>query len=268
MGLGDDVMASGRAARMHAGSGRKVVIGPPGSRYWSAAFDHAPYLVQPDEGESGADRLYDYPGHRPYIDYAMSTPTRQVLIPEHRPRPGALYFSQFENEVAQRWLVETGAAPGYVLIAPHIKQSFSGPNKGWPRHHWHDLLSKLHDRDIETVIAAPPDSGCALGADHHILHADVRRSLALLRYASCVVCPEGLFHHAAAALGVPAVVLWGARTDPRILGYPGHVNLTHGSDWCGSMRERCDHCAAAMEAITPDRVVEAVEDVQCRTLAE
>ena len=54
---------------MHAESGRKVVIGPPGARYWSPVFNHATWLVSTDEPEMNADRLYDYPGNRPYINY-------------------------------------------------------------------------------------------------------------------------------------------------------------------------------------------------------
>jgi hypothetical protein len=49
-----------------------------------------------------------------------------------------------------------------------------------------------------------------------------------------VVCCEGGISHIAAALRVPAVVLFGGFSDPEWTGYPDHINITSDID--------CKHC--------------------------
>jgi len=49
-----------------------------------------------------------------------------------------------------------------------------------------------------------------------------------------VVCAEGGISHIAAALNVPAVVLFGGFSDPEWTGYPDHVNITSDIE--------CKHC--------------------------
>jgi len=68
---------------------------------------------------------------------------------------------------------------------------------------------------------------------------------------------EGGLHHAAAALGRPAVVIFGHFIDPEVTGYHGHKNLRGGAvGMCGSWSS-CPECVRAMEAITPEVVVDA-----------
>ena len=47
----------------------------------------------------------------------------------------------------------------------------------------------------------------------------------MLSGARAAVLHEGGLHHAAAALGMPAVVLFGGMISPRNTGYDVHVNL-------------------------------------------
>lgn len=49
-----------------------------------------------------------------------------------------------------------------------------------------------------------------------------------------VVCPEGGISHIAAALKMPAVVIFGGFSDPEWTGYPDHINITTDVD--------CKHC--------------------------
>jgi len=50
-----------------------------------------------------------------------------------------------------------------------------------------------------------------------------------------------------------AIVLFGGFVPPAVTGYPMHRNLTGGAEACGSFN-RCDHCLAAMRAISVDEV--------------
>lgn len=242
MGWGDDIMAVGAAIARGWKRGGCIIgrstdkpnrspmyrgldwVNPPGARHF----------------------LRSYNGYREYFDYKRSNAKRQVLHENHRPHPGELSLPEPSGDVRG------------VILHTQVKTSFSGDNKRWPWAYWVELRRELEANGVEVWQVDPPGSqglGCSWYSD-----ADVRKSLAQLQAASAVVTSEGLLHHAAAALEVPAVVLWGGRTDPRILGYPGQANLTSREEWCGSRRP-CDHCAAAMRDITPDQVMAEVLEV-------
>jgi hypothetical protein len=65
-------------------------------------------------------------------------------------------------------------------------------------------------------------------------------------------------HHGAAAVGTPAVVIFGGFIPPAVVGYDMHVNLTGGAEACGSLN-KCLHCRAAMEKISVEEVYQAVK---------
>jgi hypothetical protein len=66
-------------------------------------------------------------------------------------------------------------------------------------------------------------------------------------------------HHGAAALDVPAVVIFGAWIPPAVTGYAMHANLTGGATTaCGSLRP-CNHCRDALDAIKLTDVTQAVK---------
>ena len=134
--------------------------------------------------------------------------------------------------------------------------------------HWCQLVEAFRERGQAVVQASRPGDKVLPHVSAVIRDQDVRRSLAIMRYARCVVTTDGLFHHAAAALSVPAVVIWGARTNPEILGYKTQTNLTFGDDWCGSLKQVCAHCQRAMSQIEPGRVWFAVEKMICGTPVE
>jgi ADP-heptose:LPS heptosyltransferase len=86
-----------------------------------------------------------------------------------------------------------------------------------------------------------------------------RQACALLSKASLFIGTDGGLHHAAAALGKPAVVIWGGYTHPRNLGYDFHVNLqANGVEPCG-LTIPCQHCRTAMDRVTVKEVVQAVK---------
>jgi ADP-heptose:LPS heptosyltransferase len=90
------------------------------------------------------------------------------------------------------------------------------------------------------------------------LETTFRQALAVLQGASLLVTTDGALHHAAAALGVPAVVIWGGFTSPKNLGYDSHTNLWTGAHPCGIWKYECPHCRKALNAITPQQVIDAI----------
>jgi ADP-heptose:LPS heptosyltransferase len=101
------------------------------------------------------------------------------------------------------------------------------------------------------------------GARHRLHEANplpvqnFRHALSMMRRAKLIVTSEGGLHHGAAAMGVPAVVIFGGFIPPQVTGYDMHINLAHG-EACGRYTP-CQHCKEAMEAISFEQVLGAVE---------
>jgi ADP-heptose:LPS heptosyltransferase len=86
-----------------------------------------------------------------------------------------------------------------------------------------------------------------------------RDALAVMSLADVALVPEGGMHHGAAAVGIPAVVLFGGFIPPDVVGYDTHVNLTGGATgFCGSL-DKCHHCRDALAAISVEEVYQAVK---------
>lgn len=247
-------MAVGEALAIHERTGRRVRIGrSPDRPASSIMFRGLDFLDQ--GGGACKEFVRSFEGGRPYIDYGRSR-RGQRLHANYRAKAGRIAFTKDERERAAELVA--GVDPPRVFVEPHVKGSFSGDNKRWPWSHWMRVAWALHDAGRSVVQVSAPRFQSTLPHTLRVAVDDVRVALATLEHAAVLVTTDGLLHHAAAALDVPTVVIWGARTDPRILGYPYQVNLTSGTDWCGS-RAPCDHCREAMQRIEPERVLDAVE---------
>ena len=156
--------------------------------------------------------------------------------------PGEIYFAPSEL----RW-TETD----FVYIEPNVKGSFGG-NKDWGFDRWQKVVDSLPE--IKWIQGA----GGRLKRVDQIDTKSFRDACALLSRASLFVGTDGGLHHAAAALGIPAVVVWGGLIGPETLGYDTHTNLCKATHFCGSQTS-CHHCRVALELITPAMVIEAIE---------
>lgn len=148
-------------------------------------------------------------------------------------------------------------ASGAVVFNPSIKQRAS-PNKAWEWERWQKLVSLMSG--IRWIQAVEPGVKRIRGAEQ-IETPSFQSVLGLLAGARAAVLHEGALHHAAAAVGAPAVVIFGGYIGPRVTGYDGQVALFQDTpEWplgCG-MRIPCEHCKAAMAAITPEIVASAL----------
>ena len=94
---------------------------------------------------------------------------------------------------------------------------------------------------------------------------DFREALLILSKAKLFVGTDGGLHHAAAALGIPAVVIWTGFSSPKHLGYDGHTNIHDGSDPCGTYHGVCSHCLLKANDISVKQVLDAVNTIWHRT---
>ena len=85
-----------------------------------------------------------------------------------------------------------------------------------------------------------------------------RESMAYLKAARLYIGPEGGLHHAAAAVGTRAVVVYGGFTSPLITGYAFQTQLTGGAaEACGTRYGLCPHCREHLDRITVAEVLAA-----------
>lgn len=260
MGYGDEIMVTGEARRLQERDPRPVlVVGHDGMPRWHPLWEHNPRLVRDRKGEF--QELRNGPRCRPYVDYAamrrdfasvfpgrpFTTKVRDARLPwrytNWRSTPGELYLPRFESR-------------GTVVIEPHMKPSGS-PNKQWGWERWQELVRLM---DLSWVQLGPPGTRILEGV-RHLSTPTFLDARAPLSGASAAVLPEGGLHHAAAALGIPAVVIFGGMTSPANTGYDLHVNLFEPEDGPCGQRVACEHCERAMAAIRPEIVAHHLEQV-------
>lgn len=254
MGYGDDIMASGmvrsirsRGKRAAFGDGKRVIWGP-----WSEeVFRHNPYVAKPgEEGAKDIEWVDYYKGHRNYNSYDGKL-NRWIWNYKFRPERGELFFDHDENKFSD------GIGKDFILIEPNVPWLKPvAVNKDWGR--WRYQAVADHFRGFDVVQFSH-------GRDRlkgvRMIHTPTfRHALAAMRRAKVAVLPEGGLHHGAAAVGLPAVVLFGGFIPPQVTGYSDHVNLTGGADVaCGSWT-KCNHCRAALDNIPVEEVCNHVAD--------
>lgn len=249
MGIGDEIMAAGRAEALAKQIGKKVcIVDRFGAPRWHEIWGGNPYITA---DLSKGTPMLDCGGVRPYI--AKKTSLRWVWK-SYRPQPATIVLTQEEERFGKEHA-------GLIVIEANIKPKAS-PAKQWPEQHWRRFfglakrlpLARLRENDPERY-------GVRLAATPTIRHA-----AAVLRYAEAYVGHEGALHHLAAAWRIPAVVIMGGYIGPEHTGYDisTHRYLTGGVKACGT-RGQCQHCASAMQSITPEIVYESLLEVlSCR----
>lgn len=249
MGMGDEVMASGHARRLHQQTGKRVVIVDRDRRpRWSEVWDHNPIIAR-ERADDTVD-LQHAPGVRPYLtgwdartrtwsfnhDYRAVDLVGEIwLTPDERKRAAALVPAPF------------------VLIEPNINPKNS-VNKQWGADKWQQLVDGLPQiRWLQLDTGGPVKlQGVAMAKV-----PTYRDACAVLDRAQFYVGPEGGLHHAAAALGKRAVVIFGGFVSPRTTGYDTHINIVGDPVACGRMNY-CGHCERAMQNIAVETVTAAV----------
>jgi len=247
MGLGDWVQATGEAKVHHAATGRRVCFGNGGKFYWSEVFDGNPRLARAPAPD--VDVLVQGGGARPYI--AEKGGKRWIWKP-YKPIPGELYFTPAELEFARGFRHK-------IILGPDVKQ-VGHINKDWGRARWVELTRLLCGLPIAQFVSMGLRNAPLPGVEQ-IGTETFRQAAAVLAGARAAVLHEGGLHHAAAAVGAPAVVIFGGFISPAVTGYDMHRNLFAGDGLgCGS-RINCQHCRDCMATITPTIVANALREL-------
>lgn len=273
MGYGDRLMAIGDALVLHQAGAAKVAVGDGQKVDWDDLCEGLDFLADQAHVEAHPETpwVISHSSNRPYIDYeAMrrcihrnghlaAKDLRRKDLPkllghyiwnwDYGASPARVAFRPEEQA-----LIDSFSKTPYVVVEPFIKRR-APPNKQWPVERMQQVVDALAET-IRVVQVSAPENPAILRHVIKVRPTSFRQAMAYVAGASLYIGPEGGLHHAAAAVGTPAIVLFGGYISPKTTGYEGHVALTGGATrFCGTKRQVCPHCAEAMARITPDRVV-------------
>jgi hypothetical protein len=248
MGLGDWLMASGDAKEANERTGKKVKLGDGVRMSWDGqVFANNPRMAS--NSDTNVVWVKNYQGHRPYLKGTKNG--RMLFNDDYKPRAGEIYFSQSEKKNIDK------IDKDYIIVEPNVKRVYAHTvNKAW--HGWEELFKhdlpwlQLGDVSVKRYTNWKET-------------ATFRDALQILSKAKLFIGTDGGLHHAAAALGIPSVVIWTGFTSPRHLGYDTHRNIHDGSEPCGTYNSVCRHCLLKSQAITVEQVLDAVNTEWYRT---
>lgn len=252
MGYGDQLMATGMARGAKA-RGKRIAFGDGKRILWSAGAEEI-FRDNPNIAAPGSERDWDiewveyYKGKRIYNRQGDG---RWIWNYSFKALSGELFFSEAEQRHALQ------SVSDFVLMEPNVPQQKSvSKNKDWGFEKYVSLARKFSLAGFRVSQFAASRAVQSLDCAVTIDARSFRQAVSILSRAVLYVGPEGGLHHGAAAVSVPAVVLFGGFIPPQVTGYDEHINLTGGAEACGSLAP-CDHCKAAMNAISVDEVYEA-----------
>jgi hypothetical protein len=253
MGLGDWLLATAEAKFYNEKHNLPVAFKSPktGKYFWSETFRNNPRILKDPAPGTKFVAIHNCSGSRPYI--TEITPDRVHYNMDFKAVPGELFLTAEEK---------AAGIQGAVLIEPHTKSQEFSRNKVWPWDRWQEVVSRL---DLPWVQLGSEEN-TSLDGVKRVVTKSFRDALGYINKASLVVTTDGALHHAAAALGKPAVVLWGGLAPWTVLGYSTHTNICKATSVCGSIKS-CSHCQKAMEAITVEEVIKAIDEMRAGRLA-
>lgn len=252
MGLGDQLMATGMACGA-AARGRRIAFGDGRRIIWdknsATVFENNPNIAPPGaERDPDLEWIGYYKGNR---GYNRQEGGRWIWNLDFHAIPGEMFFTDRERKAGGRF------GNGFVVIEPAVERwKRSAQNKEWGRANYQAVADSLIRDELQVVQFVHPSNPEPLEGVKQIQAHGFRDALAILSRACLYIGPEGGLHHGAAAVDVPAVVLFGGFIPPSVTGYATHTNLTGGAKACGSIHP-CLHCKEAMRAIHPSDVLNA-----------
>jgi Glycosyltransferase family 9 (heptosyltransferase) len=251
MGSGDDIMGTGMARGFHErgklaafGDGKRIIWGP-----WSEdMFRHNPNIAAPGaECSANLEWVPYYKGSRIYNSLKNG---KWVWNYAFKATPGEFFFSKDESGLG-----ETFNKINFVVMEPNVPwQKEVALNKDWGGDKYAIVADKLKSLGYEIIQFIHKNSKNKLQAARKLEFQRFRDAISVLSKSSLYIGPEGGMHHAAAAVGIPGVVIFGGFIPPAVTGYDGHINLTGGADACGNIKP-CGHCSTALRKISTEQVV-------------
>jgi Glycosyltransferase family 9 (heptosyltransferase) len=144
-------------------------------------------------------------------------------------------------------------------------ESFAYPNGGFTRR----AYASFPDGSKKVVKVSIPDTFFTIPASRPAgSYLDLRGQTTLPELVAAIAAADLIIAldtgpmHIAAAVGTPAVVIYGGYIDPVCTGYPGNINLYSAVECAPCwMREPCPHGKKCLHMITPAQVESALDQL-------
>jgi ADP-heptose:LPS heptosyltransferase len=171
------------------------------------------------------------------------------------------------QDLVERFRREWSALPKPWIIVARVAGAWT-PNKDWPGEYWDDLVVRLAARATIIDVGIKPVEASSRPAGSYL---DLRGQTTLPELVAAIAAADLIIAldtgpmHIAAAVGTPAVVIYGGYIDPVCTGYPGNINLYSAVECAPCwMREPCPHGKKCLHMITPAQVESALDQLSER----
>lgn len=250
MGMGDELMALGEAEAIYRATFSRVLIVDRDDRpRWSPVWENHPAVARSAD-EPHRVRLVNCVGARPYIKaWAEDGGQPMAVFSNWRARDCASRLALTAAEAGLGAELRAKIGP-YVVVEPHVKGA-SSVNKDWGFARFQKVVDLMPG--VSFVQMGPELQ--SLSRVQRVKTPTFRDACGILTHADAYLGPEGGLHHAAAALSVPAAVIFGSFISPATTGYPQHANFYTPDEHapCGRWAP-CSACRQALERIRPEAV--------------
>lgn len=243
-------------------------------RYERAVFERSlklnveaggPLLVHVDmrihsyaEGQTHRKTIWKTGGNTAHViarEFGFSIPDQKC----------SLWFSDQECAEIQALLENSGVRAPYIVVEPDTNIDWFGQLRAWPMTDWQKLVDKIRTAypDYQVVQIGLGKTGILDGAIDLTGKTSFRSAALVMQQSALFLGTEGGLMHAAAAVEVPSVILWGGVTLPEFAGYP-HLHeivcLYMDCAPCGNLGW-CDYGHRCMKDISVTRVLVALDKV-------
>ena len=268
-GLGDDLFVNTISYHLWKQEGRKVVVagrhpelflGNPGAwmiptRSQKVAhqvgrlllklriIDSMTYMgYQPDEKDGGM---------RPMNAHLFEVLSKKVGL-RNAPKKPEIFLT---NEEKKRASLPIGLKPWIAIHSTGVTEMTD--NKNWYPERFMEVSKKLRDTCRVVQLGRKCDPRLEVDLDlRGKIHP--REAASVIASCSALVCQEGYLMHAATAVGIPSVVIYGGFIAPWESGYEQNINLFTklpcSPCW---LREPCPYDKKCMKQITVDDILSA-----------
>jgi len=172
-----------------------------------------------------------------------------------------IYFSPHEEEAVNRLQESLKLTTDFVVIEPHSNSQWFGDLREWSFERWERVVEWLRDHNYPVVQIGEGGRPVLEGAIDVTGRASFREAVLLMKRARLFLGQEGGLMHAANAVNVPSVIVWGGLTLPEFAAYSKHTVLCTRVDCapCG-LRGHCPYDKKCLTTVETSDVISAVSD--------
>lgn len=239
--------------------------------YFSEVFENNPNITREEDLRPGDRPLYVYVD-TPKSSYHSRKDNQKVEFktgghainfmarPYGVSRPAVrcdLFFTDGELRKAEEM---TQGLSGFLVVEPHAKDDFT-PNKEWFFERWREAVDIL-GKEVAIVQVGLGGKPVLDGVVDLTGKLTFRETVAVMGRAQGFLGTEGGLMHAASAVDIRSVIVFGGFTPPYLTSYEGNIDLYTDLPCapCG-LRTPCPYDNDCMKRITVDQVVDAVRRV-------